>query len=514
MSGVLNEIPQGFATTEIMSVMSVAKSALVLGLDIGTSGVRATLFDESGREVDGAGVRTQRSLSRFSDFSVIDPNALLDLVVDTIDQLLAQPHFSTAEVELISISCFWHSLVGLDSNGQPTTPVLGWAEKRAAQAAKDLRARFDETETHSRTGCRFHPSYWPAKLLWLRAEQPETFNATILWLSFSEYLTLKLFADTSMSVSMASGTGLFDQRKCNWDKPLLQALDIPVESLPEIATNVVSDSELAGDYAQRWPRLSKARLCPAIADGAANNIGAGCTTRAKLALMIGTSGAARLLYEGEPPERIPPELWCYRADRSRVLVGGALSDGGGLYRWLQDLLLSHEDSAAIKGALEAQEADAHGLTILPFWAGERSTGWSLNATGGILGLTLDTQPIEIMRAAMEAIAYRFAQIVKALEPISPAASIIAAGNALQSSPVWLQIIADVLDRPVTLSSTREASMRGAALLALEGAGRINSINQVNSGFEKMFEPDASRHARYREGIERQQKLYDAVIALS
>ncbi|MGH9881007.1 MAG: gluconokinase, partial [Pyrinomonadaceae bacterium] len=489
MSGVLDQVVEGFEPTpELVSVMAGSKSAVVLGLDIGTSGVRATLFDERGCEIEGASVRTQRSLSGLSDYSVIDANSTVELVADTIDLLLARAEVATAYVELVSISCFWHSLVGVDSEDRATTPVLGWAETRAGRAAQDLRSRINEAETHSRTGCRFHPSYWPAKLLWLRAEQPETFNKTSRWLSFSEYLTLKFFGDASISVSMASGTGLLNQRTCEWDSPLLEELDISADSLPEIAATSATQANLTAYYALRWPQLRNARLCPAIADGAANNLGSGCTTRDKLAVMIGTSGAARVLYSGEPPDRIPAELWCYRADRSRVLVGGALSDGGGLYRWLHELFLPNNDFSENYDSLEALEADAHGLTVLPFWAGERSTGWSLNAAGGILGLTLDTRPHEILRAAMEAIAYRFALIVKALEPISPGASIIASGNALQSSPVWSQILADVLGRPVLLSTTREASTRGAALLALEAAGKIQSIDDDSDEFEKTFMP--------------------------
>jgi gluconokinase len=228
--------------------------------------------------------------------------------------------------------------------------------------------------------------------------------------------------------------------------------------------------------------------------------------------MIGTSGAMRLLYQGNPPNKLGPELWCYRADRKRVLVGGALSDGGGLHRWLRESLLQGADLQVIESALENLGPDEHGLTILPFWAGERSTGWSVNARGGILGLTLQTQPIEILRAAMEAVAYRFALIAKALEPLAPGASIIVSGNALRSSPAWMQIIADVLGQPVNLSASREASTRGAALLALEAAGKIQSIEELPVSIESAFEPDMSRHVRYQRGLERQQKIYERLMS--
>jgi gluconokinase len=510
MSGVLDEVVEGFEPApELLSVFARSKSAVLLGLDIGTSGVRASLFDERGHEIEGASVRTSRGLSE-SDYSTMDADAAVELVTDTIDLLLAKPYVSTERVELISISCFWHSLLGIDADNRPTTPVLGWAEMRAAEAARELRTRLNEVEIHSRTGCRFHPSYWPAKLLWLRNQQADTFKKTSRWLSFSEYLTLRLFDDASISVSMASGTGFLNQRTCEWDVPLLKALNLSIDTLPEIA-DARPGQNLNDEYASRWPQLRRARFYPAIADGAANNLGSGCVTRDKLAIMIGTSGAARVLYAGDPPKQVPPELWSYRADRSRVVVGGALSDGGGLFRWLHETLLADTDPSKLEDALESLDADSHGLTVLPFWGGERSTGWSLNASGGILGLTLDTRPVEIVRAAMEAVVYRFALIVKALNLISPEPSIIASGNALHASRVWLQILADTLGRPVMLSTTREASTRGAALLALEAAGKIENIDEDSGDVEITVEPDQARYAIYQKAIERQQRYYKALI---
>src|SRR4030095_13359575 len=115
-----------------------------------------------------------------------------------------------------------------------------------------------------------------------------------------------------------------------------------------------------------WPQLSEARLFPAIGDGAANNLGAGCSSSEKVALMIGTSGAMRACFAGTPPEQLPSELWGYRADRNRILVGGALSDGGGLYNWIRESLLSDENVETIEDELELLQTGAHGLTILPF----------------------------------------------------------------------------------------------------------------------------------------------------
>jgi gluconokinase len=481
--------------------MSHGLNRSVLSIDVGTSGVRAALFDEDGNQIEGAQAVRPRSAA---DFAEVDPDLLVEEVVKTVDELLAQSAPGAGQIEAIAISTFWHSLVGVDAAGVPTTPLLTWADTRATEQAKELRARFNEHEVHARTGCRFHPSYWPAKLRWLKTEQPERFEATRQWLGFPEYLCLRLFGEPVTGISMASATGLFNQRTCGWDQEFIRELGVSSETLPRIVTERAT--RLKDSLQKRWPALADARLVTVVGDGAANNIGGGCSTKDKIALMIGTSGAMRVVFAGEPPRSLPSSLWSYRVSEKRVVVGGALSDGGGLIQWLvQSLDIS--DSGSLQKQLAALEPDAHGLTILPFWSGERSTGWRADARGGIFGLRQQTTMLEIIRAALESIAYRFALIAKALEEIAPGAKVIATGNALRSSPAWLQIIADVLGRPVAFGGSPEASIRGAALLALEAVGKIGNLEAVSVSVDEVFEPDMQRHARYREGLVRQEELY-------
>ena len=506
MSSVLDDVVDEVEpATSIVSVMAGVKPSFLLSIDVGTSGVRAALFDERGNEVSGAQARSYRVLPPVSDFGELDADALVDEVVKTIDDLLTYHFHAAAQIEFIAISAFWHSLIGVDADARATTPLLTWADTRAANFAKDLRTKFDEREIHQRTGCRFHPSYWPAKLSWLKHENSEKFQATRYWLGFAEYLCLRLFGETGMTISMASATGLFNQQTCDWDWAFVSELGISPDTLPEIRTR--TSLRLKDEFTFRWPVLAEATLVTVVGDGAANNIGAGCGTRDKIALMIGTSGAMRVVFEGEPPDEISSALWCYRVSEQRVVVGGALSNGGGLVKWLTESL--HVDAASFR---EEFEPDSHGLTILPFWSGERSPGWSNEARGTISGLRQQTTPAEIMRATLESIAYRFALIARALDQIAPGATIFASGNALRSSPVWLQIIADVLGRPLMFGGTAEASIRGAALLALEAVGKIATIDEDSVAVEQVFEPDMTRHARYQEGLVRQEQLYNVLLA--
>ena len=477
-----------------------------MALDIGTSGVRAGLFDDSGNEVISAHVG--RAASSLSDFTELHPDKVAAEVARAVDVLFKKTSVSRP-VETIAISAFWHSLLGIDASCSPTTPLLTWADTRATQFARTLRREFKESDLHTTTGCRFHSSYWPAKIRWLQSEQNEAYKGTAMWLGFAEYLCLKLFGDPAMSISMASATGLLNQRTCDWDWDFVRALNLPKDVLPRVQTAL--NIPLKQEFFDRWPALAGARLTTIVGDGAANNIGGGCSSRDKIALMIGTSGAMRSVFEGEPPVKLSSALWSYRVDSRRVVIGGALSDGGGLYRWLmQSLAVAEEDE--FENKLASLEPDSHGLTVLPFWSGERSTGWTGDARGAILGLTQQTSPVEIVRAAMESIAYRFALILQSLDEISPDAEIVATGNALRSSPLWVQIMADVLGRRLIFGGSPEASIRGAALLALEAVGKIGNIEEVAVSVDRVFEPNMDSHTRYREGLARHQEFYSRLMS--
>ncbi|MDX6404894.1 MAG: gluconokinase [Blastocatellia bacterium] len=509
---ILEDRPEVDLSVLAASLLTEREQPVVLAFDVGTSGVRAGLFDSRGDAIEGSQTSMANEFLELASGADLDADALIEFTVRSIDLAVMRAESFVSRIDYVAASCFWHSLVGVDDEGRAITPLLGWADTRATDTIKELRSKFDEQEVHPRTGARFHPSYWPAKLLWLKRESSELYRNTKRWLSFSDYLFLRLFGDSRTSVSMASATGLFNQHTCEWDGELLAGLNISLEQLPVIARPGETVRQLSEGHALRWPMLDSAAWFPAVGDGAANNIGAGCVDSDRAALMIGTSGAMRVLYNGTPPAMLPSELFCYRADRDRVVIGGALSDGGGLYRWMKDSLALNYDDFELEAKLRTMEPDAHGLTMLPFWSGERATGWSGSAQGSIVGLAARTKPIDILRAGMEAVCYRFALLARALDKIAPNATVVAAGNALLSSSAWAQMIADVLGRRIELSAVNEASSRGAALLALEAAGKIDSIETVDPELAPMaYDPDLTHHLRYAEAIERQQKLYEKLI---
>jgi gluconokinase len=508
------------------------KSKLILGLDIGTSSVRAALYDARGKLIPDTLVKNERTLTATDDGGAeIDADVAFEQIVRTIDDVIAKSESVSDDIDCVATAAFWHSLVGVDEKGRATTKVLGWADTRSRKYTELLRKKLDETEIHNRTGARFHSSFWPAKILYLKAEHKTTSEKTAKWLSLSDYVSMRLHDASGIehsmpsiarskvrwqfpgvpltSVSMASATGLLNIRTQDWDEELLDFIGLFPSNFPQIV-DLETRQLLNKDFVRRWPKLKHAEWMPAVGDGAANNVGAGCVTKSKAALMIGTSGAMRVAYRGEPPEQMPPGLWCYRIDRDRVIIGGALSDGGGLYHWLKENLDLGDDDR-IEKKLSSRNPGEHGLTFLPFLAGERSTGYNETARGAILGLRSSTDTIDIVQAALESVAFRFAEIFDQLNSVCRIRDVIASGGALRESHFWTQMIADLLGRDMTLPNTHEASMRGAVLLALETTGRIKKIEDIPTPTGKIYTADRRRKKLYEAARKLHQGAYRELI---
>ncbi len=448
----------------------------VLALDVGTSSVRALVYDETGRRLEHAESRTTYDVRHArGGVAELDPDQLVEATLAARDDATRE----AAGVDAVGISCFWHSLLGLRADGRPSTPLLIWQDTRSVGQAEQLAAELDARAVHARTGCPLHPAYWPAKLRWLAEEHADAFAATNRFVSFADYLFLRLTGELRTSSSSASGTGLLNVHDESWDAELLEALGLSVDRLPAIS------GEPAGD------------VFPPLGDGACSNVGAGCTTRERAALMIGTSGALRSLYAA-PRAEARDGLFLYRLDAERFLEGGSLSDGGNLWAWLTETL-KHVDSSG----LADEEPAAHGLTFLPLLGGERAPGWNARARGAISGLTFDTTPRDIVQAALEGVAYRFAAI---FELMPETREVVATGRALLENRDWVQVMADVLGVPVTASAVPEGSARGAAVVTLERLGETPGPAPLG----ETYAPRPERHDAYRSARDLQAALYRGV----
>jgi gluconokinase len=476
-------------------------------LDIGTSSVRALLFDTAAEPVPGIEVHLPYAPRVAADGTYeTDASRLFSLVGSAVDGLLheAGPR-RRLKIRAIGVSTFWHGLLAADEKAHPLTPLYLWADTRSWRQSDQLRRKVDPDAVHQRTGCLVHPTYWPAKLLWLKAEQPELWKRRPRLLSFWDLVHQRLFGRAVSGVSMASGTGLLELATARWDAALLKLLDVRPEQLPELG---VAGEGLVHQFAVRWPDLASVPWVCAAGDGALANLGSNCVDRTQRALTVGTSGALRVLYRGLP-KRVPDGLWCYRLDRERVVVGGALSNGGNLYAWLTRTLAV--ERASLEKQVRKLKPASTGLTFVPLLAGERSPGFASHATGSIAGLTQATTAVEIVRAGLEATAIEFGGVDQRLDGVLPGAKrLIANGAGLLASPAWMQIMADAIGKPVAESKAKEASSRGAAMLAAEHIGALDS-DKMKAEVGRTYAVDRTAQAAYEVAAARQAEMYRLLI---
>ncbi len=444
----------------------------------------------------------------------IDADELFQHCIRAMDEIVAQLGDRASQLAAVASDCFVMSILGVDADGNAVTPVYTYADSRGADQVAILRAKLDESTTHQRVGTLFHTSYLPARITWIAKERASEYRRARYWMSFGEYLYFKLLGVRAVSHSAASWTGLLNRTTLDWDDELIAALPLERDQLSPIVDVGPKIGELRQDYAKRWTALKNATWFPTIGDGAAANLGSGCVDTSRVALTVGTSSALRIAIPVASSSKIPAGLWSYRIDRQTELLGGALSEGGNVYAWMTDTLRLN-DADDVERKLAAMQPDAHGLTVLPFLAGERAPNWNADARASIIGLTLNTRPIEILCASMEAVAYRLGLVYGLLRDAAPKAngdlSVIASGGALMKSPTWIQMISDVLNVRVIASAESEATSRGVALIALRAIGAIKSFDDAPAQMGHVYEPDASRHVVYERASERQKKWYNSLL---
>jgi gluconokinase len=492
------------------------ESPLILTLDIGTSSTRARLYDSRAVAVEGCLAQLPNRL-----YTTLDGGAefkageLLASVIGVIDQLLELAGPLADQIGGVALDTLVTNIMGVDTTGRPTSPVFTYADTRNAASAQHLRAEFGEddlVQIHNRTGCLVHSAYLPARFHWLAQIRPDLLEAATHWVSIGEYLFEQFFGQWRVSYSVASWTGLLNRHELVWDQDWLSYLPVDESQLSPLGDVDQPLVGLQGEWAARWPVLKEVPWFPAIGDGAAANVGSGCGDPTQVALTIGTTGAMRVVLPHNVAT-VPAGLWLYRVDKRRALLGGATTEGGNLFAWLKKTL-QLPASGELEQVLAGMSPAAHGLTVLPFIAGERAPGWHGDARASLIGFTLNTDPLDIVRAGLESVAYRFALIYRLIKPHLPVESnhqIIASGGGLLSSPAWLQIMADVLGRSLLTLAEKEATSRGIALLALESLGLIEEITDLPPATGKIYEPNNDHYAQYKRAIEKQIELYQELF---
>ena len=472
---------------------------VVVGLDIGTTSAKAVAFDAEGAERGSADAPYELSEPE-PGFAVQDPAEVAAGALRAAREAMAAARDGGARVAALSCSSAMHSLIGLDGDGRPLTPVITWADIRASDHAERLKA--GHPDLHGRTGTPLHPMSPLCKLVWLRENDPDTFAAARRWVGIKELVVHELTGQWLLDHSCASGTGLFDIRERRYDPEALELAGVEESQLSELVpTTHVTETE------------DGTPLVVGAGDGPLANLGVGAVRPGVAAVSIGTSGALRVVVE-RPVTDPQGRVFCYELSDERWVVGGAINNGGVVLGWAGDALapdLGDHPEAALLDLAGQVPAGSEGLVMLPYLLSERAPHWSAVPRGAYVGLMRHHGRGHLVRAALEGVCQQLAVVLASVRDAGNEIREVRATGGFARSELWRQMLTDALGTDVGFPQSREGSAFGAALLGMQALGLVGSI-EVAADLVQIEEvcrpgPDAEVYERQRPVFS---ALYDAL----
>ncbi|MDJ0959947.1 MAG: gluconokinase [Acidimicrobiia bacterium] len=448
---------------------------LIVAVDIGTSSVRALGFDAAGTVRFGAQTQLETDHPR-PGWSEQDPDAVATATVETLRTALASAP-DGSPLQAVTFSAQMYSILAIDGAGRPLTKSLPWTDIRAAAEAMALRERDVAGALVAETGCPLQPIYPLAKIRWLLASHD--LPGDVRFVTIKDYVIAQLTGRYLTDWSTASATGLLDIAARRWSAVTLDAAGLTEAQLPPLdsPTAILDDVKLS-DLGLGTDTV----LVLGAGDAPLSSIGSGATDPAVLAVNIGTSAAARR-FSARPDVDRSGRLWTYVATDENWITGGIIGSAGSVYDWIVGLVLGDTGDDAHHRAVELAATvppGSEGLLFLPYFAGEQSPRWRLDARGAVSGLGLHHGKAHLLRAALEGIALALQRVRLSIDEVSssPIREVAVTGR-VAAAPLVRQLLADVLGLPVVVPKEHEGSARGAAILAAAALGLITDIRAVD-----------------------------------
>ncbi|MBM7572636.1 gluconokinase [Aquibacillus albus] len=478
---------------------------VVIGLDIGTTSVKAVLFDTKGKLI----LETEELITTFHPepgWAEQDPKETERKAIQVIKQAINQLDKGKDKLLGIGFSSAMHSLICMSSDKEPLSNVIIWSDGRSSEQAENLN-EVKGKDIYLRTGTPIHPMSPFVKLNWMKETGYEPYHQAAYFLSMKEYLVWKWFDKRLTDYAMASATGLYNVQTHHWDEEALEIVGVSQEQLSEI---VGPDTVLGGLIPEVANEIGVSSELPFVigsADGQLANLGDGAILPGEVAISAGTSGAIRQFAQGAAINS-NRETFTYAFTRDTSIVGGPTNNGGVVLQWLKDVLEfkgTHEE--LIAGA-ETIAPGAEGILFLPYVNGERAPVWNQRARGNFYGLSIEHRKEHLVRAVLEGIALNLYQISQSLEKLAGEPKRITVNGGLSKSDVWVQIVADIFGKEIHQSETHHSAAWGAAWTALVGIGYVSDYAAIKEyiTIKKSIQPNLENHKKYAKNYEKYARL--------
>ena len=471
---------------------------VVLGLDVGTTSAKAVAFDAHGRE-HGAGDRAFALREPAPGRVELDPREVVDGAVAALRDAAAAARDRGAGVAGVAVSTAMHGLCALDADGRALTGLLTWADVRASAEAEDLRRA--HPDLHGRTGTPLHPMAPLAKLRWFAAHAPDVVARARRWGGVKELVLQRLTGRFAVDLSTASGTGLLDLHRGDWDAEALALGGVEPGQLGELVATT-ERLELTAAAARDTGLPAGLPVVAGAGDGPLANLGVGAVRPGVAACSIGTSGALRLCVE-RPVTDPRGRLFCFALVPGLWVVGGSINNGGSVLRWLAGTLGPELGADAPMRLLDEAAAVPPGsdaLLMLPSLLSERAPEWSVLPRGAYVGLTQAHRRGHLVRAALEGVCLQLALVLDSMREAGHEVREVRATGGFARSPLWRQLLADALGLPIGFPAGHEGSSFGAALLGMSALDLVGGLERAAElvPIEAVVEPDPEAAAVYAE----------------
>jgi gluconokinase len=475
---------------------AVRPERVIIGLDVGTTSVKAVAFAPDSRWRHGTS-REYPLLRPVSGQEVQDPATVRAAAAAALTECVSGS--GGAHVMAVSVSAAMHGLIALDEHQSPITPLITWADGRAAGVARSLQESGAARDLQASGGTPVHPGIPLTKIIWFARNDADTWRRARWWIGLKDYLLLWLTGTLATELSSASGTGLIDVSTREWNRVALGLCGVSEDHLPPILSPTAV-LELAAPAASETGLRPGTPVVAGAADGPLANVGVGAITPGTAGLSLGTSGAVRMAVPG-PRTDSGGRMFCYALTESIWVIGGAISTGGDLVRWIRQALMpdltagptaGSADDAVLELAAEV-EAGSNGLVMLPFLLPERAPLWRPGVAGAYLGLRRDHTRAHMVRAGVESVCFQMRLIIDRLDGVDPVRTVRATGGVFRS-PLWRDAMAAAAGKPLYVMDEADGTALGAAALGLWALGAAPdleaAVRQLQVGEGAPVEPPA------------------------
>jgi len=494
----------------------------LLGIDVGTSGTKTILVDLRGK-IHASATSEYPLLTPKPGWTEQHPEDWWQATKKTIGKVLKDSKVRADDVGGIGFSGQMHGSVFLDKNQKVIRPCLLWNDSRTAQVCEDITRQIGQKTLHRSVANPVLTGFTLPKVVWLQKQEPAHYQQVRHILLPKDYVRFRLTGEILTEVSDAAGSLMYDVRKRRWSKTILEALDIPVEWLPEVRESHEICGRITEEAARETGLAAGTPVMGGAADQPAGAVGTGVVREGQVMCSLGTSGvifAVTKTPQVDPKERLHtfnhavPDTW--------YLMGCMLSAGGSL-AWYRDRFAEAERKQARKRKVDvytllmeqASEVPigSEGLFFLPYLTGERSPHKDPYARGAFVGLSVRSSRNHLIRSIVEGVTFGLRDCLEVVREQGVRLKQIRATGGGARSPFWRQILADVFQAEIAILASEEGPALGGAILAAVGAGEFSDTkeacdNMIEIGLR--VRPNRKNAQAYDEVYERFRALYPAL----